>query len=167
MIAANTLSYYPDLNKSFNIYTNSSKYQMGAAIIQDGHPIAYWSNKLTDLQQGYNTTEKELLAVVMCMKEYYNILYGGVINVYNNHKNLIFHTLSAPRVMFWKLFLKQYNINLTYVLGKTNVLADCFSRLPIMNGPLLGKNEGKRKLLSFRTLNVPKEKDVVFMSIRG
>ena len=106
---------------------------MGAAIIQDGHPVAYWSNKLSDIQKGYNTTEKQLLATVMCMKEYHNILYGGVINcinVYTDHKNLTFNTLSAPRVMRWKMFLEQYNINLTYVPGKTNVLADCFSSLP-------------------------------------
>ena len=126
MIAADAMSYYPDLNKPFDIYTDAINYQMGAAIIQDGHPIAYWSKKLTDSQRGYNTPEKELLVVVMCMKEYQDILYGGVINVYTDHKNLTFHTLSAPRVMCWKLFLKQYDINLTYVPGKTNVLADCF-----------------------------------------
>ena len=58
---------------------------MGAVIIQDRHPIAYWSKKLLDSQKGYNTTEKELVAVVMCMKEYHNILYSGVINVYTDH----------------------------------------------------------------------------------
>ena len=79
MVAADAMSYYPDLNKPFNIYTDASDYQMGAAIIQDGHPVAYWSKKLSDTQQKYNTTEKELLAVVMCMKEYHNILHGGVI----------------------------------------------------------------------------------------
>ena len=56
MVAADAMSYYPDLNKPFEIYTDKSEYQMGAAIIQDGHPIAYWLKKLTDLQQGYNTT---------------------------------------------------------------------------------------------------------------
>ena len=90
------MSYYLDLNKPFKIYTDASEYQMGAAIIQDGHPIAYWSKKLTDLQRGYNTTEKQLLAVVMCMKKYHDILFGGVINVYKDHKNLTFNTLSAP-----------------------------------------------------------------------
>ena len=105
MIVADAMSYYPDLNKPFDICTDASDYQMGATIIQDGHPIAHWSKKLTDLQQGYNTTEKELLAVVMCMKVYHHILYGGVINMYTDHKNLTFHTLSPPRVMCWKLFL--------------------------------------------------------------
>ena len=122
MVAAEAMLYYPDLNKPFDVYTNASEYQMGAGIIQDGHPIAYWSKKLTGSQREYNTTEKELLAVVMCMKEYHDILYGGVMNVYTDHKNFTFNTLSAPRVMRWKMFLKQYDINLTYVPGKTNVI---------------------------------------------
>lgn len=75
--------------------------------IQDGHTISYWKKKLTHLQRGYSTTKKELLAVVICMKEYHDIFYGGVINVYTNHKNLTFHTLSALRVMWWNLFLEQ------------------------------------------------------------
>ena len=69
VIAADTMSYYPDLNKTFNIYTDASDYQLGAAIIQDGRPIAYWSKKLTTSQMNYNTIEKELSAVVLCIKE--------------------------------------------------------------------------------------------------
>ena len=62
IIVADVMSYYPDLNKPFDIYTGANEYQMGAAIIQDDHPIAYWSKKLANLQYNYNTTEKELLA---------------------------------------------------------------------------------------------------------
>ena len=85
----------------------------------------------------------------MCMKEYHDILFGGVINVYTDHKNLMFNTLSAPWVMRWKMFLEQYDINLTYVPGKTNVLADCFLRVPRIVGFLLGKNELKGIKIDF------------------
>lgn len=85
----------------------------------------------------------------MYIKEYHNILYCSQINVYTNHKNITLYTLLVPRVIGGKLFLKDYVINLTYVPGKTNVLADCFLRLHWMNGHLLaGKNEGKSKILS-------------------
>ena len=167
MLAADTMSYYPDLNKPFDIYTDASKYQMGTVIIKDGHPNAYWSKKHTDSQGGYDTIEKELLAVMMCMKKYHNILYFSVINVYTDHKNLTFCTLSAPRVLWWKLFPKQYNIYLTYVPGKVDVLAACFLRLNFMNDPLLGKNEGKRKIIDYKTLFVPKNKNNVFISSTG
>ena len=164
MVAPDVMSYYLDLKELFEIYTDASNYQMGAAIIQDGYPVAYWSKKLSDTQKGYNTTEKELLAVVMYMQEYHNILYGGVINVYTNHKNLTFNNLSAPRVMRCKIFLEQYSINLIYVTGKTKVFADCFLRLPRMDGPSPGKNERKGMMLDFKTLVVSKDEEDVFMS---
>ena len=88
------------------------------------------------------------------------------VNVYTDYKNLTFNTLSAPRVMRWKMFLKQYSINLTYVPRKTNVLADCFSKLPRMDGPLPGKNEEKGMLIDFKTLVIPKDEKDVFMSTR-
>ena len=90
IITANAINHYADPYKPFDIYTDSSDYQMGAAIMQDGKCIAYWSRSLSDAQKNYNTMEKELLATVTCIKEYHNMLYGAVLNVYTDHKNLIF-----------------------------------------------------------------------------
>ena len=64
----------------------------------------------------------------------------------------------------WKLFLKKYDINLTYVSGKTNVLAGCFLRLLRIDRPSLGKKEGKGKIRDFKKLVVPKDDEDVFMS---
>ena len=74
VMAANYLNAYPDYNKPFEIYTNTSNYQLGAAIIQDKTPIAYWSRSLQPTQMKYTTTEKELLAIILCLKAYEQIL---------------------------------------------------------------------------------------------
>ena len=107
--------------------------QVGAAIIQDGKPIAYFSKKLTQSQLSYSTTEKELLAIVLCLKEYCKILYGGVINVFTDHKNLAFKTLSVQCILRWRIFLDEFDLTLKYIKGKNNALADCFSWLPIIS----------------------------------
>ena len=70
VMTADCLNAYPDYNKPFKINTDANNYQLGAAIIQEGRPIAYWSRLLQSNQMKYTTTEKELLAIILCLKEY-------------------------------------------------------------------------------------------------
>ena len=56
IMAADCLNAYPDCNQPFEIYTDASDYQLGAAIIQNKQPIAYWSRLLQPTQQKYTTT---------------------------------------------------------------------------------------------------------------
>ena len=53
ILAADAMNTYPDLNRPFDVYTDSSGYQLGAAILQNGRPVAYWSKKLTSAQMNY------------------------------------------------------------------------------------------------------------------
>lgn len=139
IIALDCINTYPDYDLPFDIYTDASDYQVGAAIIQNGKPVAYFSRKLTQSQLSYSTTEKEFLAIVLCLKEYQKILYGSVINVYTDHKNLTFKTLSVQRILRWRIFMDKFDLTLKYIEGKNNVLADCFSRLPLMSQLLISK----------------------------
>ena len=41
ILAADAMNAYPDLNLPFDVYTDSSDYQLGAAILQNGRPVAY------------------------------------------------------------------------------------------------------------------------------
>ena len=67
LMASNYINKYSDYAKIFNIYTDASDYQFGTTIIQEGEPIVYYSKKLTNTQHTYTTTEKESLAIVMCL----------------------------------------------------------------------------------------------------
>ena len=75
----------------------------------------------------YTTTEKELLAIILCLKEYERILYRAKIEIYTDHKNLTFKTLSTKQILCWRTYIDQYDVDLCYIPGKENVLADCFS----------------------------------------
>jgi hypothetical protein len=87
-IAKETVLAYPDFSKPFEIYTDTSSTQLGAVITQDNRPIAFFSRKLSKMQQKYSVTEIELLAIVKTLKEFKGMLWGQHIKVYTDHKNL-------------------------------------------------------------------------------
>jgi hypothetical protein len=80
VIGTEVLLCYPDFNKPgfFHLYTDTSDHQLGAVIMQDKKPIAFYSRKLNTAQKRYTTTErhKELLSAIETCKEYKNILLG-------------------------------------------------------------------------------------------
>ena len=74
------------ITQGFEIYTDSSKFQLGAIITQNNRPLAFFSRKLNTAQQKYSVVEQELLAIVETLKEFKGILWGQTITVYTDHR---------------------------------------------------------------------------------
>jgi RNase H-like domain found in reverse transcriptase len=101
IIAREVMLAYPDLNEPFKIHTDASHYQLGALISQKGKPIAFYSQKLNPAQTRYTPTKKELLNIIEILKEYRNILLGQQIEVFTDHKNLVYKTFNIECIMRW------------------------------------------------------------------
>ena len=129
IMAREVMLAYPDFTQPFEIHTDASHYQLGAVISQKGKPIAFYSRKLNPAQTRYTTTERELLSIVETLKEYRNILLGHEIEVFTDHKNLVYKTFNTERVMRWRLIIEEFGPKLTYIKGTHNVVADALSRL--------------------------------------
>jgi hypothetical protein len=54
----------PDSDKIFELETDASEVGIGAALRQEGKPIAYASRSLTTAEQKYGITERETLAAL-------------------------------------------------------------------------------------------------------
>ena len=129
VISKETLLTFPDFNKEFHIYTDASNVQLGAVIMQEGKPLAFYSRKMNAAQRRYTTGEQELLSIVETLKEYRNILLGQNLVVYTDHKNIIYGNLSNDRIARWRLLLEEFGPRYEHIAGKDNVVADALSRM--------------------------------------
>ena len=105
--------------------------KLGDFISQNSKPITFFSSKLSKPQLNYTTTEKELLAIVECPKKFRGIIFGYEINVFSDHKNMVYAaTLSeSQRVMLWKLIIEEFGPNIQHISGVDNIIADTLSIL--------------------------------------
>ena len=116
---------YPDFSKDFHIYTDSSDYQLGAVIMQDDRPPAFYSRKLNSSVQKYYTTGKqELLSIVETLKEFKNILLGQKLIVHTDHKHLLYQKMSTDQIIRWILLIEEFGPTFLHIKGEKNVIAD-------------------------------------------
>ncbi len=98
MITCDVTLAYPDYSQGFEIYTDSSKLQLGVMVTQNNRPLALFSRKLSPAQQKHCVTKQKLLAIVETLKEFKGMLWGQTIMVYSSHKNLMQDALGLTSI---------------------------------------------------------------------
>jgi hypothetical protein len=84
----------PNEKGQFRIEADSSNYTIGAILSQQQndkwHPIAYLSKSFTKTQRNYEIYDKEMLAIMLSLKEWRHYLIGAeqVFEVWTDHQNL-------------------------------------------------------------------------------
>jgi hypothetical protein len=89
--------------------------------------------QLKAAKRNYPIHEKELLVIVRALKKWRSDLLGSPIYVYTDHKTLEnFDTQKdlSRHQLRWQEFFSQYEINMIYIPGPDNTVADALSRLP-------------------------------------
>ena len=89
-------------NLPLTVQADASKHGLGAALLQQGEPVAFASKSLSETEQRYANIERELLAVVA----------------------------APPRLQRMLLRLQPFNCTIKYRPGKEMLLADALSQLP-------------------------------------
>ena len=130
MVSRETLLSYSNFNNPFEIYTDSSKLQLGSVIGEEGKPIVFYTRKFKPAQVIHTTTEHELPSIVETLKEFRYILLGQQIKVCTDHKNLFYKAFNTESVMKWRCILEENNPELIYIYiqGYKNIATDALSR---------------------------------------
>ena len=138
LVTAPTLTFFNG-KKATVLQCDASQYGLGAAILQDGRPVAYASRAMTTTEKNYAQIEKELLAVLFGCEKFDTYTFGRVIKIESYHKPL--QTIvkkpiaQAPkRLQRMLLKLQRYQFDLIYRKGSDMHLADTLSRLRHRDG---------------------------------
>ena len=138
---ATSLTYF-DTSKPTVVQVDASMKGLGAALLQDGKPVAFASKASTPTEQRYANIERELLAVVFGCTRFHTYVSGSKFTVETDHKpleSIQYKNLAEtpPRLQRMMLRLQPYDLHIVYRPGTTMLLADALSRLNPVPGQTL------------------------------
>ena len=80
----------PNFANTFEIECDASGIGIGAVLMQEGRPIAYFSEKLNGAALQYPTYDKELYALVRALETWQHYLWPKEFVIHTDHKSLKF-----------------------------------------------------------------------------
>ncbi|XP_071709301.1 uncharacterized mitochondrial protein AtMg00860-like [Rutidosis leptorrhynchoides] len=78
----------PNFNLPFQVETDASGIALGAVLLQEKHPIAYFSKKFSLKLQRSSTYIRELHAMIAATAKWRQYLLGSKITIFTDHKSL-------------------------------------------------------------------------------
>ena len=127
--------------KPFIIHTDACKVGrgLGAVLLKqsfknDWRPVAYYSNKLTEVERAHSATELEAMSLVMAIRHWAPYLRIAKFTAVVDHHALIF-LITKPaktnngRILHWISDLLEFHFDVVHRAGKLHLDADAVSRL--------------------------------------
>lgn len=117
----------PNFDKPFSIETDACDTGIGAVLIQEGHPISFYSKALGIKNQQLSTYEKEFFAVMLAVDKWHSYLQRGPFTILTDHKSLC--TLSNQQLETEVQRRAMSKLVSKYKQGVDNGAVDALSRI--------------------------------------
>ena len=107
----------PNFSLPFILETDASGTGLGAVLMQNSQPLAYYSSTLCPRNTTLSTYEKEALAIIEALKRWRHYLLGHKLIIRTDHQSLQFMTdQKVTSSIQHKLMVKllEYNFQLEY-----------------------------------------------------
>ena len=88
VVNAVTLQYF-DPGQPIVLECDASGNGVGGTLLQNGQPIIFISQALTDTQKRYSNIERELLAMVVIIEKLHHYVFGRHFTVHTDHSPLV------------------------------------------------------------------------------
>ena len=119
-MASDPVLQLPNLSMPFEVHTDASDYAIGGVLVQEGHPVAFESRKLNDVEKRYTVQEKEMTAVVHCLRTWRHYLLGSKFVVKTDNvatSYFLSQKKLSPKQARWQDFLAEFDMVLEYKPG--------------------------------------------------
>jgi hypothetical protein len=121
----------PDFGKTFELECDASGVGIGGVLMQNGKPVAYFSEKMTGPVLNYSTYDKELYALVRSLQTWRHYLWPKEFVIHSDHESLKYirsqNNLNRRHAK-WVEFIESFPYIIKHKKGKDNVIADALSR---------------------------------------
>ncbi|KAK0595339.1 hypothetical protein LWI29_005754 [Acer saccharum] len=121
----------PNFAKAFEIECDASGLGIGAVLLQEGRPIAYFSEKISGAALNYPTYDKEMYALIRALETWQHYLWPKEFVIHTDHESLKHlkgqHKLNKRHAK-WVEFIETFPYVVKYKKGKENVVTDALSR---------------------------------------
>jgi hypothetical protein len=121
----------PDFTKPFIVECDASTYGFGAVLIQEAHPLAFFSRPVAPRHRSLAAYERELIGLVLAVRHWRPYLWGRRFVVKTDHyslKYLLDQRLATIPQHHWVGKLLGFDFSVEYKSGATNTVADALSR---------------------------------------
>lgn len=121
----------PDFTKTFVVETDASNVGIGGILMQDGHPLSFFSKKFGPRMIGASTYLRELQAVVEAVSKWRQYILGRHFIIRTDHKSLkelLTQVIQTPEQQHYLRKLMGFHFTIEYKAGAENTAADALSR---------------------------------------